>query len=108
MLHNEDFPLLRNSQRGMGSADAGAMLLGRNEIALLQRWFAGTRYIDEVEALCVELLKQVFSCRYADHRLMGSMLGAGAGLAGILVAATIYGVYGVGVYKARLGLRHDT
>ncbi|GAA4672641.1 aromatic ring-hydroxylating oxygenase subunit alpha [Gordonia humi] len=33
VLHNEDFPLLRGSQRGMGSADAGDMMLGRNEIA---------------------------------------------------------------------------
>src|SRR5688500_13575347 len=44
-------------------------------IGAVQRWFAGTQYIDEVEALCVELLKQAFRCRYADHRLMGSMLG---------------------------------
>ncbi|MCF8610138.1 Rieske 2Fe-2S domain-containing protein [Gordonia sp. HY285] len=33
VLHNEDFPLLRGSQRGMASADAGEMMLGRNEIA---------------------------------------------------------------------------
>ncbi|MUL65966.1 aromatic-ring-hydroxylating dioxygenase subunit alpha [Mycobacterium sp. CBMA 234] len=33
VLHNEDFPLLRNSQRGMASADAGDMMLGRNEVA---------------------------------------------------------------------------
>jgi phenylpropionate dioxygenase-like ring-hydroxylating dioxygenase large terminal subunit len=33
VLHSEDFPLLRNSQRGMASADAGDMLLGRNETA---------------------------------------------------------------------------
>jgi phenylpropionate dioxygenase-like ring-hydroxylating dioxygenase large terminal subunit len=33
VLHNEDFPLLRDSQRGMASADAGDMLLGRNEAA---------------------------------------------------------------------------
>ena len=33
VLHSEDFPLLRNSQRGMGSADAGDMVLGRNEVA---------------------------------------------------------------------------
>lgn len=33
VLHEEDFPLLRGSQRGMGSADAGGMLLGRNEVA---------------------------------------------------------------------------
>jgi hypothetical protein len=29
--------------------------------------------IDEVEALCVELLKQVFQARYADHRLVSIM-----------------------------------
>lgn len=33
VLHNEDFPLLRGSQRGLASADAGQMLLGRNEVA---------------------------------------------------------------------------
>jgi glycine hydroxymethyltransferase len=44
-------------------------------IGAVQRWFAGTQHIDEVEALCVELLKQAFHCRYADHRLMGAMLG---------------------------------
>jgi glycine hydroxymethyltransferase len=44
-------------------------------IGRVNRWFAGTQYIDEVEALCVELLKRAFRCRYADHRLMGSMLG---------------------------------
>ncbi len=44
-------------------------------IGSVQRWFAGTKYIDEVESLCVELLKQAFRCNYADHRLMGSMLG---------------------------------
>jgi glycine hydroxymethyltransferase len=44
-------------------------------IGRVNRWFAGTQYIDEVEALCVELLKTAFRCNYADHRLMGSMLG---------------------------------
>ncbi len=39
------------------------------------RWFAGTQHIDELEALCIELLKKVFHSRYADHRLMGSMIG---------------------------------
>src|SRR5437868_14582626 len=37
------------------------------------RWFAGTQHIDEVEALRVELLKQVFQARYADYRLVASM-----------------------------------
>lgn len=44
-------------------------------IGRVNRWFAGTQHIDEVEALCVELLKTAFRCHYADHRLMGSMLG---------------------------------
>ncbi len=44
-------------------------------IGRVNRWFAGTQYIDEVESLCVELLKKAFRCHYADHRLMGSMLG---------------------------------
>ena len=37
------------------------------------RFFSGMKYIDEVESLCVELLKKAFSARYADHRLMGGM-----------------------------------
>ncbi len=44
-------------------------------IGRVNRWFAGTQYIDQVESLCVELLKKAFRCNYADHRLMGSMLG---------------------------------
>ncbi len=33
VLHQEDFPLLRDAQRGLVSADAGDMMLGRNETA---------------------------------------------------------------------------
>ena len=33
VLHQEDFPLLARSQRGMASADAGGMIIGRNEVA---------------------------------------------------------------------------
>jgi glycine hydroxymethyltransferase len=44
-------------------------------IGAVNRWFAGTKYIDEIEALCVELLKQAFRSHYADHRLMGGMIG---------------------------------
>src|SRR3954462_5585870 len=31
-------------------------------IGPVNRWFAGTRHIDEIEALCVELLKELFDC----------------------------------------------
>lgn len=33
VLHAEDFPVLRASQQGMTSRDAGSMVLGRNEVA---------------------------------------------------------------------------
>jgi glycine hydroxymethyltransferase len=39
------------------------------------RFFAGTRYIDEVESLCLELLKKVFNANYAEHRLSSGMIG---------------------------------
>ncbi len=44
-------------------------------IGKVNRWFAGTQYIDEIEALCVELLKKALHSRYADHRLVASMIG---------------------------------
>src|SRR5881396_1891062 len=44
-------------------------------IGPVNRWFAGTRHIDEIESICVELLKRLFGSRYAEHRLVTSMLG---------------------------------
>src|SRR5436305_4419229 len=44
-------------------------------IGPVNRWFAGTRHINEIEALCVELLQKAFHVRYADHRLVASMIG---------------------------------
>src|SRR5438105_11053 len=44
-------------------------------IGTVNRWFAGTQYIDEIESLCVELLKKAFRANYADHRLVASMIG---------------------------------
>lgn len=60
--------------RALLSSEIGTRAAEGN-IGRVNRWFAGTQYIDEVEALCVELLKVAFRCSYADHRLMGSMLG---------------------------------
>src|SRR5512143_381263 len=60
--------------RALLSSEIGTRA-AEGHIGSVQRWFAGTQYIDEVESLCVELLKQAFRSRYADHRLMGSMLG---------------------------------
>src|ERR1700719_2870128 len=46
---------LLSSEVGIRAAEA--------HIGPVNRWFAGTRHIDEIEALCVELLKQVFHAR---------------------------------------------
>ena len=60
--------------RALLSSEIGTRA-AEGHIGRVNRWFAGTQHIDEVEALCVELLKLAFRCNYADHRLMGSMLG---------------------------------
>jgi glycine hydroxymethyltransferase len=60
--------------RALLSSEVG-IRAAEGHIGAVNRWFVGTQYIDEIEALCIELLKKVFRTRYADHRLMGSMLG---------------------------------
>ena len=60
--------------RALLSAEVGTRA-AEGHIGPVNRWFAGTKHIDEIEALCVELLKKAFHARYADHRLVASMLG---------------------------------
>jgi glycine hydroxymethyltransferase len=60
--------------RALLAAEVGTRA-AEGHIGADNRWFAGTQYIDEIEALCVELLKQAFRARYADHRLVASMIG---------------------------------
>src|SRR5712692_9032906 len=60
--------------RALLSAEVG-IRAAEGHIGAANRWFAGTRHIDEIEALCVELLKKVFHARYAEHRLVASMIG---------------------------------
>src|SRR6266516_5330993 len=60
--------------RALLSAEVGTRA-AEGHIGPVNRWFAGTQHIDEIEALCVELLKKVFRARYADHRLVASMIG---------------------------------
>src|SRR5438270_217265 len=60
--------------RALLSAEIGTRA-AEGHIGAVNRWFAGTRHIDEVEALCVELLKRHFRCAYADHRMCASMIG---------------------------------
>jgi glycine hydroxymethyltransferase len=56
------------------SAEVGQRA-AEGHIGPVNRWFAGTRHIDEIESLCVELLKRLFGSSYAEHRLVASMLG---------------------------------
>ena len=60
--------------RSLLSAEVG-IRAAEGHVGSVNRWFAGTQYIDEIESLCIELLKQVFSTHYADHRLVASMIG---------------------------------
>jgi glycine hydroxymethyltransferase len=60
--------------RGLLSAEVGTRA-AEGHIGPVNRWFAGTQHIDEIEALCIELLKKAFRSRYADHRLVASMIG---------------------------------
>jgi glycine hydroxymethyltransferase len=59
--------LLLSSEVGQRAAEG--------HIGSVNRWFAGTKHIDEIESLCVELLKKVFHSKYAEHRLIASMIG---------------------------------
>ncbi|MER3515102.1 MAG: serine hydroxymethyltransferase, partial [Chloroflexota bacterium] len=60
--------------RALLAAEVGTRA-AEGHIGAVNRWFAGTQYIDEIEALCIELLKKVFRARYADHRLVAGMIG---------------------------------
>jgi glycine hydroxymethyltransferase len=60
--------------RALLSAEVG-IRAAEGHIGPGNRWFVGTRYIDELEALCVELLKRSFHSGFADHRLLSGMLG---------------------------------
>lgn len=60
--------------RALLSSEVGTRA-AEGHIGAVNRWFAGTKHIDEIEALCVELLKKLFRARYADHRLCASMIG---------------------------------
>jgi len=60
--------------RALLSSEVG-IRAAEGHIGPVNRWFAGTQHIDEIEALCVELLKRVFRARYSDQRLVASMIG---------------------------------
>lgn len=60
--------------RALLAAEVGTRASG-GHIGRLSRCFAGMGLLDELEALCVELLKKAFRARYADHRTLGGMAG---------------------------------
>src|SRR5215217_6000324 len=66
--------LVSPTVRALLSSEVGQRA-AEGHIGPVNRWFAGTRHIDEIEALCVELLKRLFGSDYAEHRLVASMIG---------------------------------
>ncbi|WP_321967892.1 serine hydroxymethyltransferase [Burkholderia cepacia] len=86
--------------RALLSSEVGTRASG-GHIGIDNRFFAGMRFIDELESLCVELLKKSFRVRYADHRLMG-------GMAATLVAYTALTQPGDTVMTAPLQMGGDT
>ncbi|WP_346777997.1 serine hydroxymethyltransferase [Paraburkholderia sp. Ac-20347] len=86
--------------RALLSSEIGTRASG-GHIGKSNRFFAGMRFIDELESLCVELLKKSFRVRYADHRLMG-------GMAATLVAYTALARPGDTVMTAPLPMGGDT
>ena len=64
--------LMSPTVRQLLSAEVGQRA-AEGHIGPVNRWFAGTKHIDEIEALCVELLKRLFKANYAEHRLVASM-----------------------------------
>ena len=66
--------LVSPTVRNLLSAEVGQRA-AEGHIGPVNRWFAGTKHIDEIEALAVELLKKLFKANYAEHRLVASMIG---------------------------------
>lgn len=60
------------SVRALLSSEVGTRASG-GHIGRDNRFFSGMKHIDELESLCVELLKVTLRARHADHRLMGGM-----------------------------------
>jgi glycine hydroxymethyltransferase len=58
--------------RSLLSSEIGTRASG-GHIGRDNRFFSGMKNIDELESLCVELLKMTLRSDYADHRMMGGM-----------------------------------
>lgn len=68
--------------RALLGSELGTRASG-GHIGALSRCFPGLRYADEIEAICVELLKDLFHARGADQRLMGGMAGCAVAYAAL-------------------------
>jgi glycine hydroxymethyltransferase len=69
--------------RSLLATEVGTRASG-GHIGTMSRCFPGMRYIDQIEALCVELLKDLFGASFADQRLMGGMAGCGVAYAALV------------------------
>ena len=58
-------------------------------IGPISRCFPGMRYIDEIEAICIELLKDFCNAGFADQRLMGGMDGCSVAYASLTAVGDV-------------------
>lgn len=86
--------------RALLSSEVGTRASG-GHIGRDNRFFSGMRCIDELEALCIELLKGSLKVRHADHRPMG-------GMAATLIAYTALAKPGETVMSVPLAAGGDT
>lgn len=42
-------------------------------IGKTSRCFPGMYFVDQIEAICIELLKSLFACNFSDHRILGGL-----------------------------------
>jgi glycine hydroxymethyltransferase len=68
--------------RALLAAEIGTRASG-GHIGPLSRCFPGMRYLDQIEAICVELLKELFQAEFTDQRLMGGMAGCAVAYAAL-------------------------
>ncbi len=61
---------MSKSAQSLLSTDLGTRTAG-GHIGAANRYFCGTQYIDQIEAICHATLKTLFDCNYIEHRVLG-------------------------------------
>jgi len=62
-----------NLVRKLLSSEVGIRASG-GHIGRQNRFFVGMDFVDELEAICIQMLKRLLHSKFADHRLLGGMI----------------------------------